>query len=61
VRIKKLRIFTLFFVILVLCAVYGLAWLRTYTFKVPPANSSTPAVVRYAVNAPLNQVDPAGK
>ncbi|MBI5572119.1 MAG: hypothetical protein HY914_19405 [Desulfomonile tiedjei] len=40
-RIRKLRIFTVFFVILVILAAYGLALLRTYVFKPPqPAASS---------------------
>ena len=40
-RIRKLRIFTVFFIILVILAAYGLALLRTYVFKPPqPAASS---------------------
>ena len=37
-RIRKLRIATVFFVLFFLLAAYGLALLRTYTFKpsVPP-------------------------
>jgi len=45
VRIRKLRIFTFFFVILVLIAVYGLALLRTYVFKPPPSSAANPAAV----------------
>jgi hypothetical protein len=39
-RIRKLRIATVFFVTLFLLAAYGLALLRTYTFQpsVPPDN-----------------------
>jgi len=39
VRIRKLRLFTLVFIIGVLVAAYGLALLRTYVFKPPPASS----------------------
>ncbi|MBI4963767.1 MAG: hypothetical protein HY913_10875 [Desulfomonile tiedjei] len=41
-RIRKLKIFTVFFVILVVIAVYGLALLRTYVFKPPPSSSAAP-------------------
>lgn len=41
-RIRKLRIFTVFFVIFVLIAVYGLALLRTYVFKPPLSSETTP-------------------
>ena len=44
-RIRKLKIFTIFFVALVLLAAYGLALLRTYVFKPPPSSSSLPAAV----------------
>lgn len=57
-RIRKLNIFTFFFVILVLIAVYGLALLRTYTFKPPPGASGIPPAVRYAANGPLGGVHP---
>lgn len=41
VRIRKLRIFTVIFVVVVLLAAYGLALLRTYVFKpVPEATSA---------------------
>jgi hypothetical protein len=48
-RIRKLRIATVFFVALFLLAAYGLALLRTYTFQpsVPPDN-------KHAVNSLLN-------
>lgn|GEM_PF-1095840 len=39
-RIRKLRIFTLLFIVGVLVAAYGLALLRTYVFKPPPESSS---------------------
>jgi len=32
-RVRKLKIFTVIFIALVILAAYGLAWLRTYTFK----------------------------
>ncbi|MCA1960169.1 MAG: hypothetical protein LDL33_05195 [Desulfomonile sp.] len=38
-RIRRLRIFTLIFVIAVLIAAYGLALLRTYIFKPAPGSS----------------------
>jgi hypothetical protein len=41
VRIRKLRIFTLCFAVLVLLASYGLAWLRTYAFKPPLASAGS--------------------
>ncbi len=44
-RIRKLRIFTVFFIALVLLAAYGLALLRTYTFKPPPEASAGSAAV----------------
>jgi hypothetical protein len=45
VRIRNLGIFTLFFVLLVLLAAYGLALLRTYVFKPPPSAAIIPIVV----------------
>jgi hypothetical protein len=45
VRIRILRMFTLFFVVLVLLAAYGLALLRTYVFKPPPSAAGIPTVV----------------
>jgi len=45
VRIRKLRIFTVFFVVFVLLAVYGLALSRTYVFKPPPSSATTPPAV----------------
>jgi hypothetical protein len=45
VRIRKLKIFTIFFILLVLLAAYSLALMRTYVFKAPPSKSSLPAAV----------------
>ncbi len=42
-RIRKLKIFTIFFIIVVVLAAYGLALLRTYVFK-PPAPQAKAAV-----------------
>jgi hypothetical protein len=36
VRIRRMRILTVVFIVLVLLAAYGLALLRTYVFKPPP-------------------------
>ncbi len=44
-RIRRLKIFTLLFVILVLLAAYGLALLRTYVFKPPPSAADIPMAV----------------
>lgn len=58
-RIRKLRIFTFFFVVLVLCAVYGLALLRTYTFKAPSGTTSlAPGVVQCAADDSFDRADP---
>jgi hypothetical protein len=45
VRIRKLKIFTVFFIALTLLAAYSLALMRTYVFKAPPSKSSLPAAV----------------
>jgi hypothetical protein len=45
VRIRKLRIFTIFFIALTLLVAYGLALMRTYVFKPPASSSSLPAAV----------------
>lgn len=42
---RRLQIFTLGFIVLVLLASYGLALLRTYVFKPPPASSGMSRVV----------------
>ena len=45
VRMRKLKIFTIFFIALTLLAAYGLALMRTYVFKPPASSSSLPAAV----------------
>ena len=42
---RKLKIFTVFFIALTLLAAYGLALMRTYVFKPPASSSSLPAAV----------------
>ncbi len=44
-RIRRLRIFTVFFVIFVLLVAYGLAMLRTHVFKPPPSAAGIPVFV----------------
>ncbi len=44
-RIRRLRVFTVVFIILMLLAAYGLALLRTYAFKPPPSSAGTPAAI----------------
>ncbi len=49
-RIRNLRIFTVFFIALVLVAAYGVALLRTYAFKPPPASSKIPVAAALVKN-----------
>ncbi|MEW6141303.1 MAG: hypothetical protein AB1733_24015 [Thermodesulfobacteriota bacterium] len=52
-RIRKLKVFTVFFMIFVLLAAYGLALLRTYAFKPPPSGARvTPPVIIMESSAP---------
>ncbi len=44
-RIRKLKVFTVFFMIFVLLAAYGLALLRTYAFKPPSSGAGLTAPV----------------
>jgi len=47
-RLRKLKIFTVFFIMLVLLAAFGLGLLRTYVFKPPPSSAAMPYVVLMA-------------
>jgi hypothetical protein len=57
-RLRKLKIFTVFFIILVLLAAYGLGLLRTYVFKPPPSSAAIPGAVLMAKNP--NGLEPVG-
>jgi len=41
-RMRKLRLFTVIFIVVVLLAAYGLALLRTYAFKPLPSGTGNP-------------------
>ncbi|MEW6530791.1 MAG: hypothetical protein AB1473_08155 [Thermodesulfobacteriota bacterium] len=57
-RLKKLKIFTVFFIILVLIAAYVLGLLRTYVFKPPPSSAVVPCTVFMAKKS--NGLEPVG-
>ncbi|MEW6110574.1 MAG: hypothetical protein AB1664_00465 [Thermodesulfobacteriota bacterium] len=57
-RLRKLKAFTVFFIILVILAAYGLGLLRTYVFKPPPSSASVPCAVLMAQNP--NGLEPVG-